>query len=101
MGGRWKLVPHLLLRRAGFPFSLVEDLGCPRSAALAAQVAERNVRAEEARRHLLRAAFPAEVRRCAAAGDRPSLRALTGWRRRVGRRRTRGPGTRAARGARS
>jgi len=83
--GRWRLLPHLLVRRAGFPFSLLEGLAASESARQAEQVVSSRREAEVARGRLLKTLFPAEVRRLASLGDRPALRALSRWRRRVGR----------------
>ncbi|XXF76938.1 lantibiotic dehydratase [Myxococcaceae bacterium GXIMD 01537] len=81
----WRLVPRFLLRRAGFPFALLEALAGPRTAACAAQVVEHRARAEALRQQLLRQHFVDEVKQCARAGARAELRTLSRWRRRVGR----------------
>lgn len=81
---RWRLIPRFLLRRAGFPFQLIEQLACPRTAALAEACVRAEEAAEAARTTLLRERFPAEVKRLAASGDKPSLKVLSHWRRRVG-----------------
>lgn len=84
VSARWKLVPHYLLRRAGFPFALLEPLRSPRSAALAQRLAETVAEAEAARATLLKGAFKAEVPAFAERKDKPALRRLSRWRRQVG-----------------
>lgn len=83
----WRLVPRFLLRRAGFPFELIEALAGPRTAACADAVVAHEARAVALREELLRRHFPDEVRRLARAGERQGLRRLSRWRRRVGRQR--------------
>lgn len=81
---RWELVPHFLLRRAGFPFSQLEAVAAPRSSALAAEWAALRAEARQERDAMLRTTFPAEVKRLAARGDRTALKRLSRWRRQVG-----------------
>src|SRR4051812_42923563 len=84
---RWQLVPHLLLRRAGFPFSLIERLHSP-AAAAALEVVRAAQDADRLRQELLRERFPAEVSAQAAANQRNALKLLSRARRRVGKRQT-------------
>ncbi|HEX8436152.1 lantibiotic dehydratase [Archangium sp.] len=88
--GRWRLVPHFLLRRAGFPFSVIEGLAAPGAAEAASQVARAHAQAAELRRSMLGTLFSAEVRAAASRGDRRALRVLSRWRKRVGRSRVDG-----------
>jgi hypothetical protein len=81
---RWRLIPRFLLRRAGFPFEVIEQLACPQTAALAEQCIRAQDEAGRARTTLLRERFPEEVKRVAALGDKASLKALSQWRRKVG-----------------
>src|SRR4051812_26899242 len=83
---RWQVVPHLLLRRAGFPLGLLQGLACPESAGLATRLASERVRAEGLRRTLLGDLFSQEVKRLAEAGDRAALKRISRWRRTVGTR---------------
>jgi len=90
--GRWRLVPHFLLRRAGFPFSVVEALAAPGASEAAREVARAQAEAATLRRSMLGTLFPAEVRAAASRGDRRALRVLSRWRKRVGHNRAeRGP----------
>ena len=82
---RWKLVSQFLLRRAGFPFGVLEALGAPAVLAASERVVKAHARAREARAALLGHAFSSEVKRLAELGERRALHALSGWRRRVGR----------------
>ncbi|MDQ3265991.1 MAG: lantibiotic dehydratase family protein [Myxococcota bacterium] len=82
---RWKLVPRFLLRRAGFPFVLLDPLACGGAAGLAVQVATSQAEAQSIRAGLLRELFPAEVRAAAERGDKATLKALSKLRKRVGR----------------
>lgn len=81
---RWRLIPRFLLRRAGFPFTVVEQLACPQTAELADRCVRAEAAAEAARTVLLRERFPEEVKRLAAASDKAALKALSHWRRKVG-----------------
>lgn len=83
---RWRLISHFLLRRAGFPFHLIEQLACPAAYEGAKAQVLREARAETLREALLHALFPAEVKRLAQAGDRPALKTLSHQRRAVGQR---------------
>ncbi len=85
MNPRWKLVPHFLLRRAGFPFQLLDQVSSPLTSAAARTVVDATEVEESARRRLLKELFPAEVRRLAEAKDRAALKTLSKWRRKVGR----------------
>ena len=78
---RWRLVSQFLLRRAGFPFALIDEVACPRAAAAAARAVEARDAAEVLRREML-SLFRAAV--TGAAGDRVALKALSRWRKRVG-----------------
>ncbi|HEY6795818.1 MAG TPA: hypothetical protein VI248_14155 [Kineosporiaceae bacterium] len=83
----WRLVPRLLLRRAGFGVDALEALGDP-AAALAADRYRRAVAAlEQAREALLRGAMAPTVDAARRTGDRVLLRALSGVRSAAGRRR--------------
>lgn len=88
---RWRLISHFLLRRAGFPFHLIEQLACPGACMAARELARREEAAEALRQVLLRELFSAEVKRLAGAGERQALKALSGWRRAVGQRQPREP----------
>ncbi len=87
---RWRLIPHFLLRRAGFPFATIEALANEATAEAAMAAATAQARAEEHRSALLREHFPREVSRLAAQQDRAALRALSAWRKQVGRGRAQG-----------
>ena len=77
--GHWKLLPHFLLRRAGFPFSALEAIALTRTAGLAKKVAELGESASLSRTRLLGTLFPAEVTRCAGLKDKVALKALSRW----------------------
>jgi hypothetical protein len=81
---RWKLVPHLLLRRAGFPFALLEALSCPQSAQAARGWCDAQQTAQSSRTALLTTHFPEAVRQAANNADKKGLRALSRWRKKVG-----------------
>ncbi|HXL96414.1 MAG TPA: lantibiotic dehydratase [Streptosporangiaceae bacterium] len=83
---RWQLLDTFLLRRAGFPFDLLQGMAAPRSARTAREYLRATAGAETARRALLGDIFPAEVAIARMAGDRPALRALSRLRRGVGHR---------------
>ncbi len=83
----WRLVEHVLLRRAGFPFALMSSLASSGTAARALEVIEAEEEADSRRDHLLHALFPAEVSDARERGDRVTLRNLSRWRRSIGQRR--------------
>ena len=80
----FRLVKHFLLRRAGFPFHLLDVLEDPQSSSLAESIAHFEVEATQLRHHLLSEGFPAEVAISAAQGNRDRLRLLSRLRHCVG-----------------
>ncbi|GII65104.1 lantibiotic dehydratase [Sphaerisporangium krabiense] len=88
----FRMLDSFVLRRAGFALSLIDGLGCPRTAAALREAHLWGERAEEARARLLRQVVPEEVARLRASGDpgepgsRAALRALSRLRSRLGRR---------------
>lgn len=98
----WRLVPRLLLRRAGFDFDLLESLTDP-SVTVPAERYRATVRElETVRERLLSGSLPAAVAASRKRADRAALRALSKARAAVGRRRALPAGLCAAspRGAR-
>ncbi|RAY16145.1 lantibiotic dehydratase [Actinomadura craniellae] len=91
---RWRLYPPLLLRRAGFDTGLLERLADPEVLQAAAEHQRRLHEREEQRSRLLQEEIPKAVARASAEGDRNALRALSGLRSRVGRRRPAGDAAR-------
>jgi hypothetical protein len=83
----WKLIPRFLLRRAGFPFGLLETFAAPEALAQGRVASDRRQEARRWREELLRRHFPHEVRVAHRDGNRQHLRALSRWRKRVGRER--------------
>ncbi|MBX7099808.1 MAG: lantibiotic dehydratase family protein [Myxococcaceae bacterium] len=83
---RWKLVPHFLLRRAGFPFALLDEVSMERAGELALGLAAAVAEAEGVRARLLQTQLKAEVARLAPLKDKAALRALSRFRRRLGHR---------------
>ncbi|MFI8497656.1 lantibiotic dehydratase [Streptomyces sp. NPDC085524] len=85
---QWVLRPNFLLRRAGFPFELLDG---PAAASTLADAVERYVdavaRLEQQRRALLRHDLPAAVERARADGAAARLRKLSRVRSALGRRR--------------
>ncbi|MGW7029841.1 lantibiotic dehydratase [Streptomyces xanthophaeus] len=85
---QWALRPDFLLRRAGFPFELLDG---PAAASPLADAVERYVKAvarlEQQRRALLRRELPAAVERARADGACARLRTLSRVRSALGRRR--------------
>jgi hypothetical protein len=79
-------VPHLLLRRAGFPFHLLEGLSCPRTAEAARAAARATVHFEETRRRMLTGLFSQAVQEAAVQKDRRALKTLSRWRKKIGAR---------------
>ncbi|MFF5718826.1 lantibiotic dehydratase [Streptomyces buecherae] len=85
----WKLSDTFLLRRAGFPFDLLDGFAATDLARLALRWADVTEEAERRRRTLLSELFPAAVERARKREDRAALRDLSALRRSVGRRRVR------------
>jgi DNA-binding MarR family transcriptional regulator len=83
---RWQLLDTFLLRRAGFPFDMLDGLASPRSTQTAVEYLRASAEAETARQALLGDIFPPTVAVARAAGDRTALRTLSRLRRDVGRR---------------
>jgi hypothetical protein len=82
----WRVLDTFLLRRAGFPFSLIDGLGPGHSAQTAADYLRARARSEESRRVLLGEIVPEAVTAARAAQDRTALRALSRLRTSVGHR---------------
>ncbi|WP_212764676.1 hypothetical protein, partial [Streptomyces sp. I05A-00742] len=82
----WRVTDTFLVRRAGFPFALLDAFAAPRTAEAARRCAAALRHADELREALLREEFPAAVARARADGDRAALRALSKLRGRVGAR---------------
>ena len=82
----WRLVPRLLVRRAGFGFDLLDALTDPVVAEPAARYRTAVTELETVREHLLRDAVPAAVAACRERADRAALRALSKARAAIGRR---------------
>ena len=82
----WRLVPRLLLRRAGFGFDLLDALTDPAVAEPAARYRIAVLRLEQVRGQLLTDGIPAAVADARAQADRAALRALSKARSAVGRR---------------
>jgi hypothetical protein len=82
----WRVLDTFLLRRAGFPVSLMDGLRSRRSAKTAAHYLKARARAEAIRRLLLTEIVPEAVTAARAAGDPAVLRSLSRLRRDVGRR---------------
>src|SRR5438067_744631 len=80
----FRLVKHFLLRRAGFPFHLLDVLEAPLSSSAAERVARFEAEEAQLRHHLLSEGFTAEVATSAAQGNRDRLRLLTRLRHCVG-----------------
>ena len=82
----WRLVPRLLLRRAGFGFGLLDALSDPAVAEAAARYRAAVTELETIRGELLARTFPAAVTACRDRADRAALRALSKARTAIGRR---------------
>jgi hypothetical protein len=82
----WRLVPRLLLRRAGFGFDLLDALTDPAVAGAAARYRAAVTELETIRGELLARTFPAAVTACRDRADRAALRALSKARTAIGRR---------------
>jgi hypothetical protein len=82
----WRLVPRLLLRRAGFGFDLLDALTDPAVAEPAARYRIAVLRLERVREQLLRDSIPAAVAAARRRADRAALRALSKARSAIGRR---------------
>lgn len=82
----WGLIEHILLRRAGFPLSLLTAAATPVVSTAARRAAHHAAEADRHRRDLLSDAFPKAVAAAQESRDRAALRALSRWRREVGRR---------------
>ena len=80
----FQLVKHFLLRRAGFPFHLLDVLVAPQSSSLAERIARLEAEATQIRHRLLSEVFTAEVASSAAQGNRDRLRSLSRLRHCVG-----------------
>ncbi|MDT0343613.1 lantibiotic dehydratase [Streptomyces litchfieldiae] len=83
----WRLVPRLLLRRAGFGFDLLEPVADARVLDRAAAYRAASHQYERARDELLHRQLPSAVAEARAAGDRKRLQELSALRSAAGRRR--------------
>jgi hypothetical protein len=82
----WRLVPRLLLRRAGFGFDLLDTLTDPAVAGAAVRYRAAVTELEDFRGELLTRTVPAAVTACRERADRAGLRALSKARAAIGRR---------------
>lgn len=80
----FRLIEHFLLRRAGFPFRLMEPLEAPGSVTWAERVVLHEAEAARLRHQLLTEILSREVMSCANQGDRVRLRSLSRLRRDIG-----------------
>lgn len=87
---RWTVLPHLLLRRAGFPMALLADVADPGLVSVAEDLVHAIGRWERLRRSALHETAPVAVESARADPDparvKQQLRALSAWRSALGRR---------------
>lgn len=80
----WKILPDLVVRHAGFPFSMLDCLNLPDLGNALQHIADCEADIDAQRSELLSQYFPAAVR--AMKGDAETLKLLSRLRSRVGRR---------------